>query len=203
MRACGSVDTLPRFQCTGQRTKSQRDARMSIYVTGCPRQCMSNKDTQGCSALDPDQRTKYLRHAGMSIYVTGSPRQYMSNKDSQERSALVPKLVWDQVRPGLQDTRSEHDAGAQHWWACRLSLGLYAQAAVFLFCCFSEGEVTTYSNLPPPLRQTKSALSNWKHVSWKRQKIPSLTAKEEKPEEATRHVECNRKSPARRPKKKK
>ena len=87
---CGSVDTPPRFQCMGQRTKSQRDARMSIYVTGCPRQYMSNKDTQGCSALDPDQRTKYLRDARMSIYVNGCPRQYMSNKDTQGCSALDP-----------------------------------------------------------------------------------------------------------------
>ena len=33
---------------------------MSIQVTGCTRQCMSNKDTQACSALDPGQRTNYV-----------------------------------------------------------------------------------------------------------------------------------------------
>ena len=138
---CGSVDTLPRFQCTGQRTKSQRDARMSIYVTRRPRQCMSNKDTQGCSALDPDQRTKYLRHAGMSIYVTGSPRQYMSNKDSQECSALVPKT---RVRPSESKTRGPSTTQV-------LGTGGHVGSHLvcmpkLLFYCFTDGEVSTYSN---------------------------------------------------------
>ena len=80
------------------QAKELNTARMSIHVTGCPRQYMSNKDTQGCSALDPGQRTKYLTDARMSIYVTGSPRQYMSNKYTQECSALGTKT---RVRPSV------------------------------------------------------------------------------------------------------
>ena len=39
-----------------------------------------------------------------------------------------------------------------------------------LFYCFTDGEVSTYSNWSSQLLQAESARSQWKHVCWMRQK---------------------------------
>ena len=70
---------------------------------------------------------------GWAYMWQGVPANIWATSIRKNVAHWARKLVWDQVCPGLQDTRSEHDAGAQHWRACRLSLGLYAQAAVLLF----------------------------------------------------------------------
>ena len=100
------------------------------------------------------------QNARISIFVTGLLCKYMRIKDTHECGALVTYFMGDQASPGLQDTRSEHDAGTQHWWACRLSLGLYAQAVVF--CCFwflpystpSQKAFSSLSMLPAHTRNT-------------------------------------------------
>ena len=113
---------------------------------------------------------------GWAYMWQGVPANIWATSIRKNVAHWARKLVWDQVCPGLQDTRSEHDAGAQHWRACRLSLGLYAQAAVLLF--YWRWSLNLLKLIFSAATSWICPLSMETRVLNAPKKIPGLTAKE-------------------------